>query len=664
MGLADTASKVASGLQSAASAVSKAASSAVSAGVNAGVKAVKDAAATVVQRAEHSRADAADQRRAAVDHASANPNDAQARVAAAQAIAAELQLAQATLTPSMAERYEQDMAAEFRGRPEAQQLLTQVQAFSEQAPPAAATDPFGPPDPAVMAQLAQWVQSGAGTPPQPLSEQAFDELVDEVLDAGHRGQTPIALAESMTGLTPSDQARLVAEVLSQTSGVTVTQMNHLHEDGVITSEQYQAVADGVVAAGNRGLLSPDDAAGFLQLGAGASLETAERAADFLNHVNPAQRETFVSNFARAGLGAAAEGFGGDPFVAARAESMLLLMHRTVDQQAIAEVYAGFDAEARQNILSTLGGSDRAFHGGGESTATDGLAILIEAVASQQGRAQVGPAIWAGNQPIYSGPDYGQLAVEIARYAETSDDSVFYNGSTPRDVRAEALGRLMAAHGEPILDAFTDHALASGDGGRVEDQVDKIQLANMLRLTAMNPENSHADAAMAQVEAYVDTLGATANTEGGDIHLSHEAESRLEALVRAQVLVPAQIYADGVETGEASAGVYQFAVNRVAQGLDYLAGKIPVPGVDWLAEQAVEGAANLVNAEIDDTRWAGLDPFLAGLDAQLAAFEGLNGTLGGFGILDDVQLEISDIAQRLQRKADDELLHSNTFTSDR
>jgi hypothetical protein len=653
MGIADTASKIASGLNNAA----KAASGAVAHAASQGAAALKTAAGNLAQRGDQARADAADRRRDAVDRANAHPTDSKAKAEAAQAIAVELHVARSTLTPSMADRYEQDLAIEYRSRPDAQHLLVQVQTYSEQVQLAPAGDPFALPDPAVMAQLAQYVQTGPGSAPAPLSEQAFDDLVDEVLDAGHRGDTPLALAEAMDGLAPSDQAKLVAEVLAQNTSVTVTQMDVLRDANLITPEQYQAVADGVVAAGNRGLLEPADAGRFLRLGMGSSLEHIDQAAAFLNQVNPAQREAFVRNLARAGLTPAASGFGGDPATLANTESVMLLMARTVDQQAIAEVYAGFNAQERQNILEVLGSSDGWFVGGGESTRTDGLATLIEAVASQQGTAQVGASIWVGNQPIYSGPDYGDLAVEIARFAETSDDDAFYNGAEPRDVRAEALGKLMASHGEPILDAFTDHALASGDGGPVEDQVDKIQLANMLRLTAMNPDNSHADAAMAQVNAYYDQLASTANTRGGGFELTHQAESRLEALVRAQVLVPAQIYADGVEQGEASAGLYQFAVNRVAQGLNYAAGKIPIPGLDWLAKQAVKAGANVLNANIEDARWQSLDPFLAGLASQLAGFEDRNSTLSGFGILDDVQLEISDIVQRLERQADDELLHS-------
>jgi hypothetical protein len=102
---------------------------------------------------------------------------------------------------------------------------------------------------------------------------------------------------------------------------------------------------------------------------------------------------------------------------------------------------------------------------------------------------------------------------------------------------------------------------------------------------------------------------------------------------------------------------------VVKLLNYGAGKLP-PGADKLAKQVIKMSAGKAKEAIENQPWKGLDPFLAALESEIKAQASHDDQLEGFGILDDVQLEISDITQRLNRHAYKEILHSEDVPGQR
>lgn len=641
-------------------------------------------------KAAHPLQDAAAQRRRAVQQAQDHQQDvvaiaasrphsmrskelsnaqqqlANSQTDAAKSMTAELTLARKTLSPSMAERYEQNLLNEYRNDPKAQALLQQVQvevdASSVNRMDGMRTlldmlNTFGGP---ILAQATPSTPQA----PQGLSSDKLERMADDIENEFSAPEKGIALAKALEGLSDADRAKLVGLVLNREFGVgphalTAESLERLRDEGVITQTEYAAVAKGFIGAANAGLLAENNGAAidhFLQINAYSSGESTDAAVALIDAAQGPQAQQFLRDYGRAVFSGMAEGPGAVHSNAA--ESVLQLLSRTTDKKTIAEIYAGFDAQQRHNILESLSTSDAGFYSlDGTKPASDGLAILIDAVGSQKGWAQTGTPLYVGGQTIYpSGPAYDDLAVEIAQFAETSDDGAFFDGIKPRDARAEALGVLFTNHSKAILDKLTDHALQSGDGGAVEDQVDKIQLANLLRLTVLNPDNSHAAGAEAAVNRYLDQWTATANRAGASQQTKQEAEARLEALVRAEVLVPAQIYADGIESKQTDVTLYKFAVDGVAKLLNYGAGKLP-PVVDKLAKLAIKHSVGAAKEAIENELWKGLDPFIASLAAELDTFEAANGSLANFGILDDVQLEISAIIQRLNDRDYKQILHS-------
>jgi hypothetical protein len=593
--------------------------------------------------------------------------------AATQSIQAELTLARQTLSPSMSERYEQDLRSEYAGDKSAQALVDRGIAKSDAAAAKAASSNSAPGLLGVLAQFVPMVaaKAQATSAPRDRSPEEIKRVADKINDEPIPAKRAMELAKAAEGLNAADRAELVAAVLAKNPGsgpgaMTAETFEYLRKEGYITDSQYAAAANGFVDAANRGLLSKGDDTRkideFLQINAWSTRETAAADIAFLGTADKTRTQYFLEDYGRQVFADMAEYPGA--VQAPAAEATMQLLSRFVDKKSIAEIYAGFDAAGRQNILEGLGRSDAGFYVGDKSAHSDGLAILIDAVGSQTGTAQAGPSSYIGGMTIYPyGPKYDDLAVEIAKFAETSDDRVFYDGIKPRDARAEALGTLFTKHSDAILDKLTDHALAGSDGGAVEDQVDKIQLANLLRLTALNPDNSHNAAAENAVNTYFDRLSNVANDPRASSAAKKAAEGRLEALVRAEVLVPAQIYADGIEQKQTDVTLYKFAVDGVVKLLNYGAGKLP-PGADKLAKQVIKMSAGKAKEAIENQPWKGLDPFLAALEREIKAQASHDDQLEGFGILDDVQLEISDITQRLKRHAYKEILHSEDVPGQR
>jgi hypothetical protein len=516
---------------------------------------------------------------------------------------------------------------------------------------------------AQMAADSQRGRSQAAAAQKDLSPEQIAKLADDITGQGMAADIAVALAQKAETLTPNDNAALVSAVSSKVE-LRSQDFVHARDAGRITQSEMSAVANGFVLGSNQGRMStdPDTLAispidTMLSMNLYGSKESVDANVTFLKSADSAQVQPFMRSVGYETLNYLAQ--SSDLPTIVGGEVALRTMGQLSDPKTLAEVYAGFSPEQRQSILQGLASKDGgAFGEDNPDMQHDALATLINAVGSQTGSANAGPTIDMGGKAIYTNPpQYDDLAVEIAKFAETSDDGVFFDGAKPRDARAEAVGTLFNRHSQAILDTLTDHALTGEEGSPVEDQIDKIQLANTMRLTALNPDFSGNATSMQQLQTYGDAQARVANDPKASAAAKKQAESRAEALVRAQVLVPAQVFASGVEQGEASGDLYKFAVTGAAKLLNYGASKIPVPGVDKLAGYAIKSGAKAVKADIDESAWKDLDPFLTELDKEVNSYKSADAAISSFGLLDDVQMEISDIRQATGARDEDVFLHS-------
>lgn len=346
----------------------------------------------------------------------------------------------------------------------------------------------------------------------PLSQQQIADLAGEILDTGNKtlwfddhGARAEHFAEVVADLSPEESAQLVQELLRQDPNATSSWMNvenldQMRAEGRINDAQYSALANGFAQAYNEGRISDRDMSSFLGADvaqkhpAGTAPEYYTRLLEFLDAGGNTDamnqfREDFSTHLMQQSLGdfarqtsfhapglamQIAEG-SGDPGMAARVFNDVLEAN-------------GGSAEVQQQLLTALGDSSIGFEN--SAGAVDGLvnpmAVLIDSVATQPNTHQ-----------------WNDIAVGIARFAESSDNAVFLDGDSAIARPAEALANLLGSeHGDAILTALTNMEMQIVSGGNAQQfGQNAIELGNLLRLTVLNPDNPNAEAAMQTIEEW-------------------------------------------------------------------------------------------------------------------------------------------------------------------
>lgn len=157
---------------------------------------------------------------------------------------------------------------------------------------------------------------------------------------------------------------------------------------------------------------------------------------------------------------------------------------------------GASEATRQTLLNAIGESSVGFRN--SQGTTDGIVnpmvTLIDSIARQPNTQQ-----------------WNDIAVAIARYADSSNDDVFfdfYNDDKPQQDTAQSLSNLLSSeHGDAIMTALTNWdmtGVAGKDGHAQQYGQNAIELGNLLRITAFNPDNPNADAAMNSVRDWIQT----------------------------------------------------------------------------------------------------------------------------------------------------------------
>ncbi|MFC4726999.1 hypothetical protein [Coralloluteibacterium thermophilus] len=475
------------------------------------------------------------------------------------------------------------------------------------------------------------------------SERQLRDTASEILGTGERrflrddyDARMEAFAEELAGLSPEDGARLVAELTTQDPGalnswLKLDTLDRLHGEGRVDQAGYQAVADAFASGYARGDIDQQQAETFLQqytldgMAPGHRIDAWTQARDFIGAMEPARADAFREAYATSLLERVADGGGqfhtsgvamqliadaGDPHMAARVFSQVTeAAGAGIGDPAQA---ASARAEARATLLEAIGESSIGFENsdGAFEGLRNPLATLIDSVAAQPDTQQ-----------------WNEVAVEIARYAEASNDDIFFDPYTDKPIAstAEALsGLLSGEQGEAVLDALTTRDSAStrgGDGHAQEYGQNAIDLGNLLRITAFNPDNPAAGDAMQAVKDYAQTYKDFLNGVDRSYppHLNDADAPQSEAVNRLGILGGAAFDAitqSKIDLDNREAATQQLvgfavdlavsavpgggAVSRLV-GSDLKAVFGNNPAIDRVIDQALQGGDTLGSAAVDQLK---------------------------------------------------------------
>ena len=356
---------------------------------------------------------------------------------------------------------------------------------------------------------------GSRLPEDTVSDEQIQQTAQEILDTGDRIFTDdydsraVRFGQEMAKLSPEDRARLVQELMRRDSGalhswLRLDIIDRMQNEGRMTQQEYAAIAEGFVQACNSGGISQDQAETFLQIQSLASDHAPmtvdkqfQQLREFLaaaGHGPEAQafREDLAESllarslgdksawsFHAPGLAMQIAADSGDPDMAARVFNDVLVAN------------GGSDA-TRSKLLDAIGQSSIGYQNslGAVDGLANPLATLIDSVARQPNTTQ-----------------WNDIAVAIARYAETSRNEIFYDSYTdkPLPELSKALSNLLAGeHGTAVLDALTEWNMSGvpgRDGHAQRFGQNAIELGNLLRLTAFNPDNPDAGKVMSTLQEW-------------------------------------------------------------------------------------------------------------------------------------------------------------------
>lgn len=359
--------------------------------------------------------------------------------------------------------------------------------------------------------------------PTRLTDEQIRQKADAVQSAGERpiiaddyDARAVKFAQEMEGLSAEDQARLLDELLARDPGamgswLKLDILDRMQNEGRVSQGQYEAVANGFATAYSSGKISNEQLSNFLQIQSMADMAPGMRAQqynqmlEFLNAGGNSDqmnqlREKFSSHLLESALksnaawnmhlpGLAMQIAAGssDPSMPARVFDDVY--HKALPPNATESQKAAL----REKLLDAIGQSSIGFRnsqGGDIPGLVNPMSVLIDSVAKQPDTKQ-----------------WNELAVGIARYAETSRDDVFFDpySDKPHGDTAQSLSRLLGgAQGTAILNDLNkwDNGGVPGKSGHAQKfGQNAIQMGNLLRMTAFNPDNPEAATAMKSVKEW-------------------------------------------------------------------------------------------------------------------------------------------------------------------
>ena len=472
----------------------------------------------------------------------------------------------------------------------------------------------------------------------PVSDQQIEDTADAILDTGEQWFTDdydsrmVRYAEEMAKLSPEDGARLNEALLQKDGGALASwlkldTLDRMQNDGRISQDQYAAVSEGFTTAYNAGQISTQQAETFLgtqrlnEVAPGIAPDQWNQLREFLGASNSSDAtQTFRENFAEhllakpldannihsahdAGIAMQIASDSGDPDMAARVFASVA--ERAGDGISDPAKAAAAREEARGKLLEAIGQSSIGFEN--SAGAFDGLvnpmATLIDSVARQPDTEQ-----------------WNETAVGIARYAESSDNDVFYDPYTDKPIAstAEALTNLLAGNqGDAVLTALSNwdgSGVTGRDGHAQQFGQNAIELGNLLRITAFNPDNPDAQQALNAVQEWAqlrkDYLNGVERSDyPADLSVS-TARQQLGMLGGAAFDAVQQMKIDQDNRAAATEALVGFVVDlglSVVPGggkiSELVAGDLKAafgnnPRIDGLIDEALSGGDTLTSSAID------------------------------------------------------------------
>jgi hypothetical protein len=403
-------------------------------------------------------------------------------------------------------------------------------------------------DPSHQHLVPEAIQKVAG---KHASDAEIKQTVEDVLRTGDRsGRTDDyekridKFAAEAGKLDVDSRARLFAEVLKQDKGalgswLKIDRLASEVDEGHLSQEDRAKIAEGFAEAYNRGLIDSDNAADFTgfydaSLGAPAfSKDAFKTTMGFLGSTEEPEMTAFREKFATEMLKQSIAEDRLGP-VGTETELAMHIALTSSDPNMAGRVFASLDSDERQRVLGQLGefglGYERS--SGEIPGLKDPLSGLISSVARQSGKR------------------YDDLALEIAKYAQASPDDAFFDyDHKPIDSRAQALSKLFLGHSDSILRELsvrnTDLVVGSGNGSATYAGQNAIELSNLLRATALNPNNSRQQQVFSQLRNYASELKAKVNEDPAT--LNERQRSQREAAKESLAMLGAALR-DGVKTG--------------------------------------------------------------------------------------------------------------------
>lgn len=454
------------------------------------------------------------------------------------------------------------------------------------------------------------------------SDAEINRTADEILATGDRfliaddyDSRAVRFAQEMEHVDADSQARLMQTLLEKDSGalhswLKLDIVDRMQNEGRITQDQYTAISEGFAQAYNDGAIRAQDAETFLQthwaqdFAPGHAQDQVNRMREFLAASDSAAMHEFREDFATHLLDRGADGSG-----AHTAGLAMQIAADSGDANMAARVFASIAPDKQDAALAAIGESSIGFEnskGGDVDGLRNPLAVLIDSVAQQPSTQQ-----------------WNDVAVDIARYAESSSDDIFYDfyEDTPIPEVAESMTNLLAGNqGDAVLTALTawETRGVAGAGGHAQQYgQNAIELGNVLRITAFNPDNPNADAAMSAVQEWAqmrrDLLAGVDRSDyppGLDIST---ARQQLGMLGGAAFDAVQQMKIDQDNRAAATEQLVGFVVDLavsavpgggkisslVADGLKATFGNRPA--VDRLIDQALSGGDTLTGSALDQLK---------------------------------------------------------------
>lgn len=337
----------------------------------------------------------------------------------------------------------------------------------------------------------------------------IQQKASEILDTGVRfwiikddyEQRMDVFAQELERLPADQRDDLFAEILDQDSGalhswLTVDRLNTLVSEGTITQRERDAIFDAFGEAYVNGSVSFEQARDFVNVmgdavGPLASDENINVLLATLTGANGPGSTAFIEKFAADFLThhVLVENMPEPHTRAAWAGMLLNALEQSGGSQSVHAMLSGLSAEQRSHLRDTVSQHGMSYDTGndGLGNVRDPMAILIEATSSHGTTDEVIELVhYINDHSTDNGPGNHYYTYE----------------NRPWGDRAEAVADLFLNHSDEILDRLTvpnpTQTTGSTNEGSTPVGENLSALSNLVRMTALNPDNPLAAQAMDRI----------------------------------------------------------------------------------------------------------------------------------------------------------------------